>query len=173
MKNLINTCNFNKMNKNDKNRIVVNNLMNYLNRSCKIVVRHLNRLSTFIHKSAERWHLLGITEKLVLRGLTCMSTTTLAMWPMLAATTTITLTMVGLSTPTSTTTPTTTTTIMWGGWFPPKPILDNRSIFTIIDQTFSRVFSIADDSDSSNNTSVNLCSFLTSNYRMNKKHCEI
>lgn len=165
-----NTCNFNKMNK-TQNKIVVNESINYFNRSCKHIVPYLNRLSNFIHKSADRWHLLGITEKLVLRGLTCMSTTTLAMWPMLAATTTITLTMVGLSTPTSTTTPTTTTTIMLGGSFPPKPILDNRSILSI-DQVFSRVLSIADNSDSSNVISVNRNSFLTSSYRMNKKHCK-
>lgn len=152
-----------------QNKIVVCKLTNYLNRSCKHIVSYLNRTSKFIHKSAGRWHLLGITEKLVLRGLTCMSTTILAMLPMLAATTTITLTMVGLSTPTSTTTPT-TTTIMLGGSFPPKPILDNRSILSI-DQAFSRVFSIADDSDSSSVTSVYLNSFLTSNYRMTKKHC--
>lgn len=165
-----NTCIFHKMNKCIQNKIVVCKLTNYLNRSCKHIVSYLNKTSKFIHKNAERWHLLGITEKLVLRGLTCMSTTILAMLPMLAATTTITLTMVGLSTPTSTTTPTTTTTIMLGGSFPPKPILDNRSILSI-DQAFSRVFSIADDSDSSSVTSVYLNSFLTSNCRMTKKHC--
>ena len=164
-----NTCIFHKMNKCIQNKIVVCKLTNYLNRSCKHIVSYLNKTSKFIHKSAGRWHLLGITENLVLRGMACMSMTTLAMLHRLAATITITLTMVGLSTPTSTTTPT-TTTIMLGGSFPPKPILDNRSILSI-DQAFSRVFSIADDSDSSSVTSVYLNSFLTSNYRMTKKHC--
>ena len=165
-----NTCIFHKMNKYAQNKIVVCKLTNYLNRSCKHIVLYLNRTSKFIHKSAGRWHLLGITENLVLRGMACMSMTTLAMLHRLAATTTMVLRMVAPSTSISTTTPTTTTTIMWGGSFPPKPILDNRSILSI-DQAFSRVFSIADDSDSSSVTGVYLNSFLTSNYRMTKKHC--